>query len=230
MKIGFLGLDLTQGKVKYHDPRLVELEKKFLPQKISSFFVEFTDQRLEAVDVIVCAKSKILDVFIPDMETFERRLKVCEDAGEKALLTRCIQALEQEKPLCDLEFSEGDLGILKRFQLLTTRPTLIEDKDPDDLEGFLRKVFLKAEAIFFYTGGKREVRAWLIKKGSTAVEAAAKIHTDLARGFIKADVVNFNDFASVYNMQEARTKGLVKVVDRDYIVEDGDIIEIKFNV
>ena len=59
---------------------------------------------------------------------------------------------------------------------------------------------------------------------------AGKIHTDLAKGFIKADIVSFNDFKDVFNLQEARTKGLVKLVGREYIIQEGDIIEIRFNV
>ncbi len=59
---------------------------------------------------------------------------------------------------------------------------------------------------------------------------AGKIHSDLARGFIKADIVSYEDFLQVYNMQEARSKGLVKLVDRDYTIQEGDIIEIRFNI
>ncbi|MCX6985381.1 MAG: DUF933 domain-containing protein, partial [Lentisphaerae bacterium] len=78
--------------------------------------------------------------------------------------------------------------------------------------------------------GKPEVHAWLIRKGSDIVTCAGKIHTDLAKGFIKADIVSFNDFKDVFNLQEARTKGLVKLVGREYIIQEGDIIEIRFNV
>ncbi|MBR5946543.1 DUF933 domain-containing protein, partial [bacterium] len=63
-----------------------------------------------------------------------------------------------------------------------------------------------------------------------AVTCAGKIHSDLARGFIKADVVSFEDFMTVFNMSEAQKKGLVKLVDKDYVIPDGSIIEIRFNV
>ena len=68
------------------------------------------------------------------------------------------------------------------------------------------------------------------RQDSDIVTCAGKIHSDLARGFIKADIVSYQDFMQVYNMQEARTKGLVKLVDRDYTIRAGDIIEIRFNV
>ena len=62
------------------------------------------------------------------------------------------------------------------------------------------------------------------------LDAASKIHTDLARGFIKAEVVNSKELDSFHNIQEAKAKGILKIVDRDYIVQDGDIIYIRFKV
>ena len=69
-----------------------------------------------------------------------------------------------------------------------------------------------------------------MRKDSDIVTCAGKIHSDLARGFIKAEIVSYDDLMSVYNWQEARTKGLVKLVDRDYNIREGDVIEIRFNV
>ena len=74
------------------------------------------------------------------------------------------------------------------------------------------------------------MHAWPVKEGSDIVTCAGKIHSDLARGFIKADIVRYEDLIKVFNWQEARTKGLVRVVDRDYIIQAGDVIEIRFNV
>jgi len=69
-----------------------------------------------------------------------------------------------------------------------------------------------------------------VRQDADIVTCAGKIHSDLARGFIKADIVSYDDFLKAYNMQEARTRGLVRVVDRDYTIQAGDIIEIRFNV
>jgi len=74
------------------------------------------------------------------------------------------------------------------------------------------------------------VHAWPVKENSDIVTCAGKIHSDLARGFIKAEIVSYEDLIRVYNWQEARTKGLVKLVDRDYTIRAGDVIEIRFNV
>ena len=74
------------------------------------------------------------------------------------------------------------------------------------------------------------MHAWLVKKGSDAVTCAGKIHSDLARRFIKAEVVSFEDIMTAHNMQDARTKQLTKLVDGDYVIPGANIIEIRFNV
>jgi len=230
VKVALVGFDLPEKKVKYEDDRLKELEKKVSPKKSHPFFVEFTGDKPELADIIICLREKILDILIPDLEKLERQLQLAQDEQQKELLTKCVDSLEKEVPLYDLDVSKEEQDFLRQLQFLTIRPTLVEDKSPDDLGQLLKVSFDKAKIIFFYTTAKGELKSWPIKKGTTVVEAASKIHTDLARGFIKAEVINFSDFANVHNIQEAKTRGLVKVVNKDYIVEDGDIIEIRFNV
>ena len=82
----------------------------------------------------------------------------------------------------------------------------------------------------FLTAGKQEVRAWTIKKGTKAPQAAGKIHTDFERGFIKAEIVSFDTLIDCGSMTIAKEKGLVRLEGKDYTVQDGDIILFKFNV
>lgn len=82
----------------------------------------------------------------------------------------------------------------------------------------------------FLTAGPKEVRAWTITKGMKAPQAAGKIHTDFERGFIKAEVVNYNDLIELGSMAAAREKGLVRMEGKDYVVRDDDIILFRFNV
>lgn len=82
----------------------------------------------------------------------------------------------------------------------------------------------------FFTVGEDEVRAWTIDKGATAVEAAGAIHSDLARGFIRAEVVAYDDLMRAGSMAEARKAGKFRLEGRDYAVQDGDILNIRFNV
>lgn len=86
------------------------------------------------------------------------------------------------------------------------------------------------ELISFLTVGKDEVKAWTIEKGTAARKAAGKIHTDLERGFIKAEVVKYPDLERLGNMARVKETGLFRLEGKDYIVEDGDIINFRFNV
>ena len=82
----------------------------------------------------------------------------------------------------------------------------------------------------FLTAGPKEVRAWTINKGTKAPQAAGKIHTDFEKGFIKAEVVNYNDLMELGSMSAAREKGLVRMEGKEYVVRDDDIIVFRFNV
>lgn len=82
----------------------------------------------------------------------------------------------------------------------------------------------------FLTAGEPEVRAWTIKKGTKAPEAAGKIHSDIQRGFIKAEIVSFDNLIREGSMVAAKEKGLVRSEGKEYIMQDGDIVLFKFNV
>ncbi|WP_026875019.1 redox-regulated ATPase YchF [Jiangella gansuensis] len=82
----------------------------------------------------------------------------------------------------------------------------------------------------YLTAGPKEARAWTIPKGATAPEAAGVIHTDFQKGFIKAEVVSFDDLVATGSMAEARSKGLVRMEGKDYVMADGDVVEFRFNV
>lgn len=84
--------------------------------------------------------------------------------------------------------------------------------------------------ITFFTGGPKEVRAWTVHEGDTALDAAGAIHSDMARGFIRAEVVGYDDFARAGSMARARERGLVRSEGRDYLLADGDIVYVRFNV
>ena len=82
----------------------------------------------------------------------------------------------------------------------------------------------------FLTGGEDETRAWTIRIGTKAPQAAGKIHTDFERGFIKAEVINYKELLDCGSYAAAREKGLVRMEGKDYVVKDGDVIIFRFNV
>ena len=82
----------------------------------------------------------------------------------------------------------------------------------------------------FLTAGPKEARAWTIRKGATAPEAAGVIHTDFQKGFIKAEIVHYDDLIAAGSMAEARAAGRVRIEGKDYVMRDGDVVEFRFNV
>jgi len=120
----------------------------------------------------------------------------------------------------------------------------ISELEPEDRKMFMDELGIKESSIdilaktcydrlgliSFLTAGKDEVRAWTIRKGTKAKEAAGKIHSDIERGFIRAEVCSFEDFKEYGSMARLKEKGLVRLEGKDYVVQDGDIIEFRFNV
>ena len=84
--------------------------------------------------------------------------------------------------------------------------------------------------ISYLTAGEKEVRAWTIVNGTKAPGAAGKIHTDFERGFIKAEVISYDDLVANGSIASAKEKGLVRIEGKEYIVKDGDVILFRFNV
>jgi ribosome-binding ATPase YchF (GTP1/OBG family) len=101
--------------------------------------------------------------------------------------------------------------------------------EPFDRDQLLRRIMLASGQMLFFTAGEKEVRTWLIRQGGTALEAAAGIHTDLAKGFIRAETMTVADMVRLGSEREIKAAGLVRQEPKDYVIRDGDIINIKHN-
>ena len=102
--------------------------------------------------------------------------------------------------------------------------------DESGLDKVVKKSYDLLGLMSFLTAGEPEVRAWTIKKGTKAPEAAGKIHSDIQRGFIKAEVVSYDDLIKEGSMVAAKERGLVRSEGKEYVMQDGDIVLFKFNV
>jgi ribosome-binding ATPase len=100
---------------------------------------------------------------------------------------------------------------------------------PFDRESLLRRIMQASGQMLFFTAGEKEVRTWLIRQGGTALEAAAGIHTDLAKGFIRAETMSVADLVRLGSEREIKAAGLMRQEPKDYVIQDGDIITIKHN-
>lgn len=99
-----------------------------------------------------------------------------------------------------------------------------------DRDALLRAMLNVSGQITFYTCGDREVRTWLLRRGATALEAAGNIHTDLARGFIRAEVINVDDLLRLGSEREVKAHGLMRQEPKDYVITENDIVLIRFSV
>ena len=120
----------------------------------------------------------------------------------------------------------------------------ISELDDDEKKMFLDDLGLKESGldkliaasyrllglISYLTAGEKETRAWTIKVGTKAPQAAGKIHSDFERGFIKAEVVNYKDLLDCGSYNGAKEKGLVRMEGKDYVMKDGDVVLFRFNV
>jgi ribosome-binding ATPase YchF (GTP1/OBG family) len=100
---------------------------------------------------------------------------------------------------------------------------------PFDRDHLLRRIMHASGQMVFFTAGEKEVRTWLINQGGTALDAAAGIHTDLARGFIRAETMKVADLVRLGSEREIKAAGLARQEPKDYVIQDGDVITIKHN-
>jgi GTP-binding protein YchF len=138
-------------------------------------------------------------------------------AGENAGILVLAARLESE--IAELEEEEDRRAFLSDAGL--------EEPGVDKL---IRSAYSMLNLISFFTVGPKEIRAWTIRKGALAPEAAGAIHSDLQRGFIRAEVMKYEDFVSLGSEQACKDKGKLSVEGKNYVVEEADILHIRFNV
>jgi ribosome-binding ATPase YchF (GTP1/OBG family) len=135
-----------------------------------------------------------------------------------------------------------DLETLQKMEAYIEKE--IAELDPEEKELFMQELGLEetgivriAKSVYsslglisFLTCGEDEVKAWTIKKGTLARAAAGKIHSDIERGFIRAEVIKYQDFEQLGSINAVKEKGLFRLEGKEYLVEDGDLINFRFNV
>lgn len=149
-----------------------------------------------------------------DNELVKKVKEMAEKSNDETVVISC----EIESEISELSEDEKQL-FLKDLGL-----------DESGLDKLIKSSYKLLGLISFLTTGEMESRAWTIKKGTKAPGAAGKIHTDMERGFIKADIISYEDLVSQGSMAAAREKGLIRSEGKDYIMQDGDVCVFKFNV
>jgi len=230
MKIAYTGMELTEGKVRFEDPVVHSLTAKFSPKKVTPYYFELIGSDFESAEIIVVARDSVLDLLIYDIEKMETRLERSEDEEERTAVAAALAALENEIPVCDMDLDDSAAVLMRQIGPLSLKPVLIVDSDSIDIQELIPFALEKSDRMFFYTSGVQEVHAWLISTGFVAQECAGQIHSDLARGFVKAEIVAVDDLLQCHSMSDARKRGLSRLVDRDFVIPSNMVLDIRFNI
>ncbi len=232
MKIALFGIsDIKLGKHNLKDPRmdqahsLVEADKKTQAQ----VDVIGEDQLLDA-DAILATEETKADLILKDLEFVETRLGRDPLPAERAVLEKLRGMLENEKFMSQAGLTAEELQAVAAHGFYTNKPISVAavgaSKEPEPL---LLKAFAEAGYICFLTVGGKENRAWPIRKGVSAWEAAGTIHTDIQKGFIRAEVISFEDFVTAGGETQAKRAGKQRLEQKQYIVQDYDLMNFRFN-
>lgn len=183
----------------------------------------------EADGIIIDENSK-LDLILADLEFVETRLNRAEDEEEKRLLHKFKAILEKEEFLYAQELTDAEKKISSSFQLLSISPVYpVDIKKESDKDSILSKAYGEFGYISFFTSNDKETHAWPLKKGMTALDAAGVIHSDIQKGFIRAEVVHYDDLIKSGHLSSARAAGLLKSENKEYVVLDGDWVLFRFS-
>ena len=216
--------NLKADKKYQEEIDVLEKIKKNLEEGISARAIDFTDDEKEIVkDMFLLTIKPIL--YIANIS--EQQLENAEQDENVKLVKQYAQKENAEViPLC-VKIEEELSGLDDEDKKEMLEALGIEESGLDKV---IKKSYDLLGLMSFLTAGEPEVRAWTIKKGTKAPQAAGKIHSDIERGFIKAEVVSYDDLIREGSMVAAREKGLVRSEGKDYIMQDGDIVLFKFNV
>jgi ribosome-binding ATPase YchF (GTP1/OBG family) len=201
-----------------------------------------------------------LELLVADRDHVERRLDRAQrqaKSGDPALrreveeLERLLAHVESERPLRDYP---GELP--SELDPLTTKPLIaiengpggidakleaeladLPDEEaaefregPSALDEVIRRLFEALDLVTFFTANENEARAWTLSRGQTVLEAAASVHSDMARGFIRCEVIPWNELVECGSRAEAAHRGLQRLEGKTYVVQDGDVLNIRFHV
>ena len=161
----------------------------------------------------------------PILYVFNVDESVLSDAGKRKLLADLVAPAEAVFLDAKVESELIDLSPEEANELLSSL-----GQDESGLDQLARIGFKTLGLQTYLTAGPKEARAWTIKQGWTAPQAAGVIHTDFQKGFIKAEIVSFEDLIATGSMNDAKSAGKVRMEGKDYIMRDGDVVEFRFNV
>ena len=201
-----------------------------------------------------------LELLVADRDHVERRVERVTKQAKSGDTKLRAEVAELEQLLAHLDgggtLAEWPRELPPELEPLTAKPLLAVENGPNGIDAKLevelaemsdeeaaeyregesalgeiaRRLNDALDLITFFTAGEKETRAWTLRRGQTAIDAAATIHTDIARGFIRCEVIRWDDLVAAGSHSEAARHGKQRLEGKTYVVEDGDVLNIRFNV
>lgn len=239
-----INFELIFADLETIDKRLEKARKMLKSDKKYQFEIDTLEKVKQALEAGKCARTLeysdeefevMKDSFLLTMKPVLYVANIDEseienpEANENVKKVKEYAKQEGAEVICLCVKIEEELSTLEKEEKLEMLEALgLEESGLDKL---IKASYKLLGLISFLTAGEPEVRAWTIKNGTKAPQAAGKIHSDIERGFIKAEVISFEDFMkSKGSMNEAREAGLIRSEGKEYMMKDGDIVLFKFNV
>jgi len=232
MKISLVGITgVPVGTHSVKDPRLDQADKLVEADKKVYARVDVVGEA-EALtaDAVVASPEGRLELIIRDLDFAETRLERNPPEAEKAALLKIKACLEAEQVVSKAGLTAEESQAVGAHAFFTTKPVVVADApDVEQFDVFLVRVAGEAGYISFLTVGGPENRAWLVRKGSTAPEAGGAIHTDIQKGFIRAEIIGFADFVAAGGETQAKRAGKLRIETKSYVMQDYDLVNFRFN-
>jgi hypothetical protein len=232
MKVALLGITgVPLGKHKVKDPRMDLADKLVVADKKTYAQVDVVgEDDLLTADVIVASPEGRFDLIVKDLEFAETRLAREPSPAERAVLEKVKAGLEKEGVVAQVGLTAEELQLVGAHAFITVKPLVVaEAADVAKFDEFLPRVVGEAGYISFLTVGGPENRAWLVRKGATAPEAGGVIHTDIAKGFIRAEIIGFDDFSAAGGETQAKRANKLRLETKTYVMQDYDLVNFRFN-
>jgi hypothetical protein len=232
MKICLFGItSIPIGNHNVKDPRLDQVHQLVEAQKKSYAQVVLADQKELAVcDAILTSRAALSDLLMKDLDFVETRLGRDAGEAERKVLEKMAEGLISETPVGKMGLTAEDLAAIAAHAFVTSRPVVVaEEAELAAPDALLVRALAESGYISFLTVGGKENRAWPIRAGMTAWEAAGSVHTDMQKGFIRAEIISFADFAAEGGETQAKRAGKVRLELKTYVMQDYDVVNFRFN-
>ena len=232
MKICLFGIaGIPAGNHNVKDPRLDQADQLVEAQKKCYAQVVLADEKELAVcDAILTSRAALSDLLMKDLDFVETRLGRDAGEAERKVLQKMAEGLVSETPVSKLGLTAEELTAVSAHAFVTNRPVVVAgEAELAAPEALLVRALAESSYICFLTVGGKENRAWPIRAGTTAWEAAGCVHTDIQKGFIRAEIIRFADLVEAGGDTQAKRAGKVRLELKSYVMQDYDVVNFRFS-